>query len=141
MIYCFRCVQSIEADPLNLTKYIISLPDLHHYDISITPHPTRPKAANFIAAAATQINISYPGSCDTGSSIAPCGMGVRIQPTPALRRVVRGDYLRDMSYPLHRLIASRDFLHAMGRMSWDSWALGCPGSGNMLFLRRMSSYL
>ena len=30
----------------------------------------------------------------------PCGMGVRIQPTPALRRVVRRDYLRDMSYPL-----------------------------------------
>ena len=30
----------------------------------------------------------------------PCGMGVRIQPTPALRRVVRGDYLKDMSYPL-----------------------------------------
>ena len=30
----------------------------------------------------------------------PCGMGVRIQPTPALMRVVRGDYLRDMSYPL-----------------------------------------
>ena len=30
----------------------------------------------------------------------PCGMGVRIQPTPALRRVVRGDYLRDMSYPI-----------------------------------------
>ena len=29
-----------------------------------------------------------------------CGMGVRIQPTPAQRRVVRGDYLRDMSYPL-----------------------------------------
>ena len=27
-------------------------------------------------------------------------LGVRIQPTPALRRVVRGDYLRDMSYPL-----------------------------------------
>ena len=32
--------------------------------------------------------------------IAPCGMGVRIQKTPTLRRVVRGDYLRDMSYPL-----------------------------------------
>ena len=31
---------------------------------------------------------------------APCGMGVRIQPTPALRCVVGGDYLRDMSYPL-----------------------------------------
>ena len=26
-------------------------------------------------------------------------MGVRTQVTPALRRVVRGDYLRDMSYP------------------------------------------
>ena len=25
-------------------------------------------------------------------------------------------------------------------MSWDSWALGFPGSGNILFLRRMSSY-
>ena len=33
-------------------------------------------------------------------SFCPCGMGVRIQPTPALRRVVRGDCLRDMSYPL-----------------------------------------
>ena len=30
----------------------------------------------------------------------PCGMEVRIQPTPALRCVVRDDYLRDMSYPL-----------------------------------------
>ena len=24
-------------------------------------------------------------------------------------------------------------------MSLDSWALGCPGSGNILFQRRMSS--
>ena len=32
--------------------------------------------------------------------VSPCGMGVRIQPTPALRRVVGDDYLRDMSYPL-----------------------------------------
>ena len=32
--------------------------------------------------------------------ICPCGMGVRIQPTPALTRAVRGDYLIDMSYPL-----------------------------------------
>ena len=75
------------------------------------------------------------------SAYFPCGMGVRIQPKPALRRVVRGDYLRDMSYPLPRPIACRVFLHAMGRMSWDSFALGCPGSGNILFLRRMSSYL
>ena len=27
-------------------------------------------------------------------------LDIRIQPTPALRRVVRGDYLRYMSYPL-----------------------------------------
>ena len=65
----------------------------------------------------------------------PCGMGVRIQPTPALRRVVRGDYLRDMSYPLPPGHSCRVFLHAMGLMSWDSSALGCPGPGNILFLR------
>ena len=34
------------------------------------------------------------------NDICSCGMGVRIQPTPAFGRVVRGDYLRDMSYPL-----------------------------------------
>ena len=33
------------------------------------------------------------------------------------------------------------FLHAVRRMSLDIWALGCPGSGNMLFQRRMSSFL
>ena len=31
-------------------------------------------------------------------------------------------------------------LHALRRMSLDSWALGCPGSGNTLFQRRMSSF-
>ena len=35
-----------------------------------------------------------------GNSSCPCGMRARTQPTPALRHVVRGDYLRDMSYPL-----------------------------------------
>ena len=29
----------------------------------------------------------------------PLWHGVRLQPMPSLRRVVRGDYLRDMSYP------------------------------------------
>ena len=33
------------------------------------------------------------------------------------------------------------FLHAVRHMSLDSWALGCPGSGNLLFQRRMSSIL
>ena len=37
---------------------------------------------------------------DETDDIYPCGMGVRIQPTPALLRVGRGDYLRDMSCPL-----------------------------------------
>ena len=32
------------------------------------------------------------------------------------------------------------FLHAMRRMSLDSVTLGCPGSGNILFQRRMSSF-
>ena len=31
---------------------------------------------------------------------APVARGVRIQPTPAFRRGVGGDRLRDMSYPL-----------------------------------------
>ena len=30
-------------------------------------------------------------------------------------------------------------LHAVRHMSLDSWALGCSGSGNILFQRRMSS--
>ena len=64
MLNCFRCVQLIEADPLNLTKYFVSLPDLHHYDISPAPCPTRPQAANFITSGATKINISIHGSCD-----------------------------------------------------------------------------
>ena len=68
-------------------------------------------------------------------------MGVRIQPTPAFRRVVRGDYLRDMSYPLPPAHCMQGLLHAMGRMSLDNGALGCPGLGNILFLRLMSSYL
>ena len=38
-------------------------------------------------------------------------------------------------------VACMAFLHAVRRMSLDSWALGYPGSGNMLFQRRMSSIL
>ena len=40
----------------------------------------------------------------------------------------------------HRLIAGMAFLHAVRPMSLDSWALGCPGSGNILFQRRMKSF-
>ena len=86
-------------------------------------------------------SISLPIIYDTSITFCPCVMGVRIQPTPVPRRVVRGDYLIDMSYPLPPPIPCRVFLHAMGRMCWYSWALGCPGPGNILFLRRMSSYL
>ena len=55
---------------------------------------------------------------------------IRIQSTFALVRVVRG----------HAITACLVFLHAVSRMSLDSWALGCPGSGNILFQRRMSSF-
>ena len=37
----------------------------------------------------------------------------------------------------HRLIECWVFLHSLGRMSLESLALGCPGSGNILFHRRM----
>ena len=31
----------------------------------------------------------------------------------------------------HRLIAFMVFVHAVRRLSLDSWSLGCPGSGNI----------
>ena len=31
-------------------------------------------------------------------------------------------------------------MHAVKRMSLDSWALGCPDSGNIQVHRRMSSF-
>ena len=37
------------------------------------------------------------------------------------------------------LFACMAFLHEVTRMSSESWALGCPGSGNILFQRRMNS--
>ena len=46
-----------------------------------------------------------------------------------------------MNCPIcHRLIECWVFLHSVERMSLDSWALGCPGSGNILFHRRMSFF-
>ena len=62
--------------------------------------------------------------------LPPCGRGVRIQPTTAL-----GSDL------YHRPIACRVFLHAMGRMSWDSWALGCPSPGNKLAVPKADEFL
>ena len=40
----------------------------------------------------------------------------------------------------HRLIECWVFLHSVGSMSLDSWALGCISSGNILFHKRMSSF-
>ena len=61
MINWFRCVQAIEADPLNRTKHFVSRD--HHY-ISPAPHPTGPQTAGFSTSAATKINIYISGSCD-----------------------------------------------------------------------------
>ena len=46
----------------------------------------------------------------------------------------------------HKLSYTTGLLYARSScmqcgMSLDSWALGCPGSGNILFQRRMSSFL
>ena len=46
-----------------------------------------------------------------------------------------------LSYTTRLLYARSVLLHALRRVSLDSWALGCPGSGNILFQRRMSSFL
>ena len=53
------------------------------------------------------------------------------------RRLIIGYKL---SYIYHRLTVCLVFLHAVRRMSLDSLALGCPGSGNILFQMRMSSF-
>ena len=34
-----------------------------------------------------------------GMYSSPCGLGARMQPTTAVMRVVRGDYLRDVNCP------------------------------------------
>ena len=52
------------------------------------------------------------------------------------RRLIKGYKL---SYTTGFIVCLA-FLHAVRRMSLDSWALGCPGSGNILFQRRMSSF-
>ena len=62
-------------------------------------------------------------------ALGPAVWGIRIQSSFALVRVL-----------YHRLIVYLAFLHAVRRMSSDSWALGCPGSGNILFHRRMSYF-
>ena len=73
-------------------------------------------------------------------SLSPVVWEIRIQPTFALVHVVRVDLSRDMNCPMHLLIECWVFLHSVGRISLDSWALGCPGSGNILFHRRMSFF-
>ena len=46
-----------------------------------------------------------------------------------------------MGYKLSYATGSRYIYASVRRMSLDSWVLGCPGSGNILFQRRMISFL
>ena len=76
-------------------------------------------------------------------------MGVRIQPTPALRRVVRGDYLRDMSYPSALAYCMPGLLDCIG--AYDLGKLGTglsrsrlytvPKADEFLFIRRTNGIL
>ena len=66
---------------------------------------------------------------------APVVWGIRIEPTVALVRVVRGDESRDVNCPIPPAYCMT-YVHALRPMSLDSWALGCPGYGNILFQRR-----
>ena len=73
------------------------------------------------------------GCPDSGND--PCGLGIRIQPTFVLVRVVRVDYSRDMNCPMppaHRMLG----LPAFG----GAYEFGQLGSGNILFHRRMSFF-
>ena len=45
----------------------------------------------------------------------------------------------DINCPIPPAYCMLGLLASVRRMSLDSWALGCPGSGNILFQRRMSS--
>ena len=76
-----------------------------------------------------------------GIVLGPVAWGFRIQPTFALVRVVRGDLSWDIHCPIPQAHCMLGLLaYVVRRMSLDSWALGCPGSGNILFQRRMSSF-
>ena len=44
----------------------------------------------------------------------------------------------DINGPIPPAYCMHGFLHAVRHTSSDSWALGCPGSGNILFQRQMS---
>ena len=59
MTNCVRCVQSIEADPQNVTKLFHSFSHLQQ-DISPAHHPRRSEAAKFITSDAYQEWYLYP---------------------------------------------------------------------------------
>ena len=61
--------------------------------------------------------------------------------TFAIVLVVRGDQSWDINCPIPPAYCMLGLLACSERMSLDSSALGCPGSGNILFQRRMSSFL
>ena len=74
------------------------------------------------------------------SQVPSCGLGIRIQKTPTVIHVPRGDKLNDMNSPIQPAYCMPLCLNAFGRMSYDSQALGCPGSGNILLQRRMNYF-
>ena len=70
--------------------------------------------------------------------VCPCGLGdknsANVCPCACRKRSLTKGY----NCPSHQLTEYMALLHAVRRMSLDSWALGCPGSGNILFQRRIS---
>ena len=58
-------------------------------------------------------------------------MGVRIQPAPALMRVVRDDNLRDVNYPVPPAHCMLGLLACNGAYELGQ-TLGCNGSGNIV---------
>ena len=87
----------------------------------------------FCACCSSLLHTSDPFSkLENKQTKNPCGLGVDIQPTPALMCIIRDDNLRDIncSIPLancmlHFLVYN--WVYELGQL-----ALGCPGSGNML---------
>ena len=70
----------------------------------------------------------------------PCGLGdqnsANVCPCACRKRTNHG-----ILTVLYHQLTVCFFLHVVRRMSLDSWALGCLGSGNILFQKRMSFFL
>ena len=97
-----------------------TLPWVIHLNRTYPAHSQLRTRHNFLNPIAYGLNQRWARDNFLTGQIFPCGFGVRIQPMPALTRVVRGDYLSDMNCPLPPAHCMLVVLHAMGRMSWDS---------------------